>query len=99
MHFGPMPRAGDAQTLLQEPHPSLTFTIALLKALLGHIPLRVEHEHPRIWDAPDPVLFGNAIGSMVLVDIFVQQAEGADNFAALIGEERVRDPVPGSEIA
>ena len=43
--FSTMHRTGNAKTLLQEPYTSLAFAIALLKALLDHVSVGVEHEH------------------------------------------------------
>ena len=84
--FSTMPRAGNVKTLLQEPYTSLAFAIALLKALLDHISVCVQHEHARVRDTPDTVLLGDAIGGVVFVDLVIEQAQGTDNSAALIGE-------------
>jgi hypothetical protein len=84
--FSTMPRAGNVKTLLQEPYTSLAFAIALLKALLEHVSVCIQHEHARVRHAPGTILFGYAIGSVVRVDLVIEQAQGTDNFAALIGE-------------
>jgi len=97
MHWGAAHGTGQAKAPFQDHYARLALVIALLKALLEHIALLVEQEHARVGHPPTLVAFGNAIGGMVLEDIFVEETEGADHFAALIRQECVGDVVLGSK--
>jgi hypothetical protein len=66
-----MPRAFDREALLEDAGPRFPFTVALLKALLNHASLLVEQEGAGIWNTPVPVLLGDPIGSVMLVDVLV----------------------------
>ncbi len=97
MHWGAAHGTGQAKAPFQDRYARLALAIALLKALLEHIALLVEQEHARVGHPPTLVAFGNAIGGMVLEDIFVEEAEFADHLAALIREEGVGDVLLGSK--
>src|SRR5262249_52217810 len=95
--WGAVYETGQTNPPFQHRHACLALAIALLKALLQHVTLLVKEEHARIGHPPTLVAFGNAIGGMVLEDIFVEEAEFADHLAALIREEGVGDVLLGSK--
>ena len=77
-----VPRGLDAQVLLEDTAAGVTFAVAFVEPLAPHRAICVEHERPRVRDP------GDGLGRL-----FVQQPELPDRVAALVGEQRVGDPV------
>jgi len=82
------------KTLLKKTYASLPLAIALLKPLLDDTSVRVEEQYTRVRHTPVAVLLGDAVRRMLLIDVLVQQAEGAHDVTPMVGEEGIGDSVP-----
>jgi hypothetical protein len=91
--LSPMYGAFDPKSLLKHANARFALAVALREALLHHAALLVEEERARIGHPPVVVLLGNPVDGMMRIDVFVEQAKGADRLAPLIGKEGIFDAV------